>query len=193
MNTRIKTTTLAFIILWVPTMLHAQTSNTMKREHVQRFNISYVFGGQVYNDTFIYNPGMSFEGSYGVKVSEDVSIAIGTGYMGLLNENFIPVFIETIGYHHRKNRQRFIKFQGGYSFAWSNESYTRENYDINDGMFFDFGIGRIWEINENLNLAIQTSYRHQFASMNYTMYGNQEFNDVINFDMLVLTVGIINL
>lgn len=188
-----KTTTLALILFLTINSLQAQSrENENHKKSIQKLNISYVFGGQIYNDNFIYNPGVSMEASYGFKVSKDVSIGLGTGYMGLSDENFIPVFIETIGYHERKGRHRYIKFQGGYSFAWSNESYTRENYDINDGIFFDFGLGREWEINNNLSLTVQTSYRHQFATMKYTMFGNQEFNDVINYDMLVLSVGIIN-
>lgn len=189
-----KIITIALVTFLAISSLNAQTTKKhTNKKSIQRFNISYVFGGQVYNDNLIYNPGISMEASYGLKISEDVSVGIGSGYMGLKNENFIPLFIETIGYHERKGRHRYVKFQGGYSFAWSNDDYTSENYDIKDGIFFDFGIGRKWEINENLKLTIQTSYRHQFATMSYTMFGDQEFNDVLNFDMLILSVGIINL
>lgn len=174
----------------------AISNNTLaqnKKDLIQRVNISYVFGAQVYNDNFIYNPGIAVEGALGLRLSDDVSMGFGTGYMGLSNENFIPIFIEAIGYHERKGRHRYMKFQGGYSLAWSNDSHTKEDYDIDNGLFFDLALGRHWSINEKLKLSIQTSYRHQFASLHYTAFGSQEFNDVVNFDMIVMSVGLIKL
>lgn len=157
----------------------------------QRLEASYIFGGQVYNNSLIYNPGFSFQGAYGRMINESVGVGIGTGYMHFEHENFVPLFLEVMGYKKNKSITPLIKMQVGYSFAWYSGNMEIQGYHFHGGVYFDAGVGRKISINTNCSVLFQLSYRHQFAHMRYEIFGGQDYKEAMNYDMLVITLGLI--
>jgi hypothetical protein len=150
-----------------------------------------VFGGQVYNNNLVYNPGFSMQTAYGLMVNESVGIGFGAGYYVLQQEHFLPVFIEAMGYKKNKKNTPVIKMQIGYSIGWYSGSVNMKGYNFNGGVFIDAGIGRKIQLNERLSLFFQCSYRHQFAKMEYEVYGTEQYTEVLNYDMVVISLGLI--
>jgi len=157
----------------------------------QSVNASYVFGGQFYNDNFLYNPGYSVRFSSGKKIHNDVSLGLGSGLMVLTNENFIPLYIEIIGNKKSKDNTPFICFQGGYSIGWNSNTKANENYDFKGGAFINSGIGRKIKINDAYALLFHWSYCHQFAKIDYSVFGGQSISETVNYDMIKLSLGIL--
>ncbi len=157
----------------------------------QRIDISYIFGGQVYNNTLNYNPGYSLQLSYGIMMNESVGFGFGIGHITLENERFLPVYLEAIGYKKNKESSPLIKMQVGYSFGWYSGSVIMNDYDFMGGFYFDAGVGRKISINDNYSLFFHWSYRHQFARMEYEVYGSQNYTEALNYDMLVISLGLI--
>ncbi len=157
----------------------------------QRLEAAYIFGGQIYNNTMIYNPGFSFQGAYGRMLNESVGVGLGTGYMHFEHENFMPLFIEVLGYKKNKASTPLIRMQIGYSFAWYSGNMELEGYDFHGGVYFDAGVGRKIGINAEYSILFHCSYRHQFAHMKYEVFGGQDYNEAMNYDMLVISVGLI--
>jgi hypothetical protein len=154
-------------------------------------DISYIFGGQLFNDNFIYNPGFTVETSYGKKIDKRVGLGIGTGYMSLTHEQFIPFFMEVNGYFKDKKSTPLIKMKMGYAYGWSHSTDNIPGYDFEGGFFFDAGFGRKIEINKKYSVMFHWSYRHQFGEIRYSAYAGKEYNEALNFDMFVLSLGII--
>jgi hypothetical protein len=180
------------IIIVYASFTFAQERQTLKELPLyQSINIAYVVGGQVYNDNFLYNPGYCISYSIGKKIHDDISVGAGLGYMPLTNERFIPLYIEILGNKKKKSNAPFIKFQGGYSVAWYTGRSETSIYELNGGLYFNAGLGRKIKINEKYTLLFQWSYCHQFAEMGYEIYGGQEYEEMLNYDMLQLSVGLI--
>lgn len=157
----------------------------------QRIDASYIFGGQVYNNNFIYNPGFSFQASYGLRLSESVGIGVGTGYSFLKNEHFIPIFLEATGCRKNKASSPVVAMQVGYAHGWYTGNLADRDYDFHGGVFIDAGLGRKIQINTDYSLFFHWSYRHHFASMSYEIFGGMEYKESLNYDMLVISLGII--
>lgn len=157
----------------------------------QQLNAGYIIGAQVYNDNFIYNPGFQFKTSYGVFINKNVAIGLGTGLKLHENESFIPVFTEIIGYKKNKSNTPLIQMQLGYSIGWDNTPSNIEGYEYTGGLFIDVGMGRKIKLNNNYSLLFQWSYQHQFAKMEYDIFKTSNYSQVINYDMIVITLGVI--
>jgi hypothetical protein len=157
----------------------------------QRFDASYVFGGQVYNNNFIYNPGFSFQSTYGIQLNESVAVGLGTGYTFLKDEHFMPFFIEASGSRKNKYGSPTVTMQFGYAHGWYTGDIPNVNYDFRGGFFIDAGLGRKIPINRGYSFYFHWSYRHQFARMSYEVFGGQEFTESLNYDMLVISLGLI--
>lgn len=170
--------------------LNAQ-KDASKEKFYQSLNLSYIVGGQVYNDNFLYNPGYSLKFSYGKKVNSDISIGLGTGYLSLSNENFLNHFVEIIGKKKKKNNTPFVNFQGGYSIGWLNSTNSSQYYKINGGIFINAGLGRMIKINEKYILLFHWSYCHQFAKMEYEIFGGNDYSEILNYDMLQISIGVL--
>ena len=186
-----KITCTAFMLVICFCTAHAQkTLNPDSLTLYQRLDASYVFGGQIYNNNFIYNPGFSFSASMGLKLNESVAVGAGAGYYKLENENFIPLFVEATGCRKNKENSPMITMQVGYAPAWS-AGHLQQNYKFRGGIYIDAGMGRRYNVNKNLALYFHWSYRHQFARMEYQIFGDQQYSEALNYDMLVISLGII--
>ncbi len=178
-----------FLIVFTNTA-HAKKTKKDTLQSYQTINASYAFGGQIYNDNFIYNPGASFQASFGFKISKDLQVGIGTGYMSFEDENFIPIYFEVLGYKKKKKRNSpYIRMQMGYSLGWNDSFPSDINYEYNGGAFIDVGIGQKIPFNKKYAVLFQCSYRHQFASMEYDTYGTESYTQNLNYDMIVFTLG----
>ncbi len=169
---------------------HAEKNNKDSLQCYQTLNASYAFGGQIYNDNFIYNPGASFQASFGFKTGKDLLLGVGTGYMFFEDEHFIPIYFEAIGFKKKKKRNSpYIRMQIGYSLGWNDSFPSDINYEYNGGAFIDVGIGRTIPINKKYAVLFQCSYRHQFASMEYDTYSTDSYSQNLNYDMVVFSLG----
>lgn len=157
----------------------------------QSFNVSYNFGGQVYNDNFIYNPGFAVSYSIGKQVHEDVAVGLGGGYLSLSKERFVPLFIEVYGNKKSKENAPFIRFQAGYSLGWNDEVGMNQNYELEGGAYINLGMGRRIVMNDKLTMLFHWSYCHQFAEMEYNIFNGADYSEVLNYDMLQISLGII--
>lgn len=179
----------AFILLFLITNVKGNDNYKLR---YTRIDFSYCFGGQVYNDNFNYNPGITIQGVYGYKLNSYVGIGAGIGYQQLTHENFLPVFFEVWGIRKDKKNPPSVRIQIGYAPGWYNQSVDLEGYSYRGGAFFDVGFGRNFLITEKWSVLFHLSYRHQFAAMKYEVYSTKEYKDVLNYDMLIFSLGIIN-
>jgi len=188
-----KCSLIIYITLLTLCDLHAQITDSTSDSHgtYQKLDASYIFGGQVYNNNFIYNPGFSFHASYGFRINESVGIGLGTGYSFLKDEHFIPFFVEVAGSRNNKAGSPTVSMQVGYAHAWYTGDMPNTDYDFYGGIFIDAGLGRKIAINREFSLYFHWSYRHQFARMSYEVFGGQKYRESLNYDMLVISIGLI--
>ncbi len=156
-----------------------------------RLDVSYILGAQVYNDLFLYNPGYSTQLTTSLQLQKTFDVGIGAGYTQLSNERFVPIYIEAIGYKKKKENSPAIKFQLGYSLGWSTLATNQENFDMNGGLYFNAGIGRKFAVNDQFSVLFHWSYSHQFAKMKYTVFESKPYSEVLSFEMLQLSIGVI--
>jgi len=169
-----------------------KSKTSLKKYH--KLNTSYIVGGQLYNDNFLYNPGYGFSISNGVLINKNVSLGLGLGGQFFEDEKFLPIYLDLTAYKKSKKNKKhssFINTQLGYSIAWNTALSSMETYDFDGGVFINAGVGRKTKINKELSLMFQASYRHQFAELSYKVSGVKDYSETLNYDMLVLTVGLI--
>jgi hypothetical protein len=155
------------------------------------FNASYIIGAQLYNDNFLYNPGLSLQMAFGRNVNKDIGIGLGTGYMKMKNERFIPVYLEIMGKKKQKPNTPFIRFQGGYSIGWSEATNSMVNYDMKGGFYINAGVGRNIRIFDKYSILFLWSFCHQFAQMQYQIFGDRTYSETLNYDMVQVSVGLL--
>ena len=148
-------TILISLIILTPRSLNAQNDNVKKHPNYQSLNLSYIIGGQVYNDNFLYNPGYSIKASFGKEINSDIAAGVGVGYMPLTKETFLPLYIEILGRKKKKDNTPFISFQGGYSIGWRSSTSSNHQYDLDGGLFINAGLGRRIKVNEMGNVIWQ--------------------------------------
>ncbi len=156
-----------------------------------KINSSYVFGGQIYNDDFLYNPGYTIQLSHGYNVSKGIFLGLGSGFINLKDHQFVPVFIEITGDKKKKSNTPFIKFQGGYSFAFDKSAIELKNYDLSGGIYVNMGLGHRIELNDSFSLLFECSYCHQASKMEYQLFNDNNYTQAMNYDYIMLSVGLI--
>lgn len=157
----------------------------------QTVEASYVIGAQVFNDNFVYNPGYSFSTSYGKKLNHSVGIGLGIASRTFEDESFLPIYGEIIGYKKNKANTPFIRMQMGYALGWDNRSSQAEGYEFSGGVFLGAGMGRKIRLNDNFSIMLSWAYQHQFAKMEYEIYSTTNYSEILNYDMITISVGLI--
>jgi len=170
---------------------NAQDTSQVAVHRYQRLDVSYIFGGQIYNNNLIYNPGFSMQASYGLQLNESVGIGLGAGYFAMHDEHFMPFFIETLGVRKNKASSPMVSMQIGYSLGWYAGEIEVEGYEFRGGAFIDAGLGRKININREYSIFFHWSYRHQFARMSYEVFGGKSYTEGLNYDMIVISLGLI--
>ena len=167
-------------------------SNRVKTYH--KLNVSYIAGGQIYNDNFLYTPGYGLSMSNGFLIKKNLSLGLEVGGQFFEDERFLPISAELTAYQKSKKSKKsksFINTQLGYSIGWNKAFSNLENYDFKGGLFMNAGFGRRTQINKDLSVVFQLSYRHQFAEIHYNNLNVRDYSTTLNYDMLVLTVSLL--
>ncbi len=162
-----------------------------KQKLSSKIYMSYILGIQAYNDNVLYNPGYSVLFTQSYKLSGNVDIGIGSGYISLVNERFAPFYFEVFGYKKKRSNSPIIKFQFGYSAAWYNKIGYLSGYDLSGGIYFTAGMGRQLRLKNRYSILFHWSYCHQSAKINHQIFGNRDYSDMINYDMLQFSIGLI--
>ncbi len=155
-----------------------------------RLNVSYQFGGQLYNDHFVYNPGFSTQFTQSYKLTKSLEAGIGTGYFHLLDESFIPFYLEVLGYKKNSRNSPLIRFQLGGTAAWYRSNNYSSDYSTSGRLFFSAGMGRRIQINERYSVLFQWSLCHISTLVEYQIFGGRDYNSLASYDMLQLSFGI---
>lgn len=184
----IKIVFLVIIITTINIKTQAQKEESNPIKLISRIEAGYVFGGQIYDASFAYKPGYSFSITESIKVNDFVNLGIGMGHFALKSDKFLPIYLEVMGSRKTESNTPFLKFQAGYSSAWNNNENNYADYDYYGGAYINVGTGRKFKIN-NANLLFQLSYCHQFAKIEYKVFGGQEYESHINYDMLIFSLG----
>ncbi len=169
----------------------AQDSTAQKKIFLSRIDVSYVFAGQIYNDSFIYKPGFSINVTESIMLVDDLGVGIGMGYLSLNHDKFMPIYFEAIGYKRKKGNTSLIKIQAGYSLGWSNAENSLSTYSFKGGAYVNAGFGRNIQINESYSVLFHLSYCHQFAKVKYHIFNGDEYSGTLNYDMLIISFGLI--
>ncbi|MBN2486939.1 MAG: hypothetical protein JXB34_13265 [Bacteroidales bacterium] len=176
------------------TFLYASSQINAKPDSLnvyQRLDVSYTFGGQVYNDNFTYNPGIAVFCVTGLMPNDNIGLGFVYGFHSMQNERFIPLGAEVIGYKSGNKGNSFIRMQAGYSIGWYQGETSLVGHNYSGGLFVDAGIGRKIYLADDLSVMFTLSYRHQFAKTEYEIFGKQTFTETLNFDMLVISLSLL--
>ncbi len=168
----------------------AQEKSKLELDKCARLEGGFILGGQVFNDNLIYNPGASFQYSYCLKSGEKAGFGLGAGVLFFEEEAFIPFYADFVGLINKNQNTKFLTFQAGYAFGWSSRYKSFQDYSFKGGIYFSAGLGRKFRFSEKFSPYISIAYKHQFASLTYKASANEEYNEDLNFDMIVLSIGI---
>ena len=168
-----------------------QEESTRESQMTSKVYISYLLGGQFYNDHFLYNPGFSALFTQSYKLTNSLEAGIGSGYTSLLNESFIPFYVEAFGYKKNKQNSPVIRFQLGYAAAWYRNKDYPTDYVLNGGLYFNAGMGRKIQLRNRYSVLFHWSYCHQSGSISYQVFGNNDYSSSASYDMFQISFGII--
>ena len=180
----------ALTLLIVPFITEAKYDKT-EGHFTSKFEGGYIVGLQVYNDNFLYTPGYSLHFSHDYRINETVHAGLGAGYVSMDKVDFIPVYGEIVGYGSKKNNAPFINFQLGYAFAQGKETRTSMYYSTKGGTYFNAGFGRKWRLSDGYSLSSRCSYTHQFASLEYKIFGQTQHTQFTDYSSLMFSLGIL--
>ena len=187
-------------IIYIILILFAQEAFAYSQEQSEtegtgrlssRLDVSYMFGGQIYNDHFVYDPGVGVQFTLNYKVSKSFEAGFGAGYISLMNENFIPIYIEAFGYKKNTRNSPVIRFQLGGVVAWFNTANYPSDYSMDGGIFFSAGMGRKIPLKKKYSILFHWSISHISAKVNYQIFGSSDFSSLANYDMFQLSFGVI--
>jgi hypothetical protein len=180
----------AVLILINYSNAYAQVENRLEIDKCARLEGGLILAGQVSNDNLIYNPGGNFQYSYCIKSGGNAGFGLGAGVQFFDEEAFIPFYIDFIELFNKSKNSPFLTFQGGYALGWSNLYKNIQRYSYNGGFCFSCGIGRKFRFNDTFSSYISFSYKHQFATLSYQTNAVESYREILNYDMLTLSIGI---
>lgn len=151
----------------------------------------YVAGGQFYNNTLLFSPGFGAKASLGKKVHDDIDVGIGSGFIALNKERFFPAFAEIVSYKNNKSNVPYLKFQVGYGFAQYSDNSLYEDYRLDGGICFNATLGRRIRVSDGFLVLFDFSYGHQTATLSYTALGEKPYKDKLDYEMFMLSLGIV--
>jgi hypothetical protein len=148
--------------------------------------LGYMAGGQVYNDSFLYNPGFKFDAATHYTVSPAVLLGVGSGLMSFTQqERFIPLYASFVGFTKPGTSGTYFLAKAGYSYGWDTDYAAFPDYEFNGGALINVGLGHRFLIHKN-SLLFSLVYGHQFAGASYQTPEGKEFSERLNFDWLAL-------
>jgi len=159
-------------------------------EKFARLEGGLILGGQVVNDVLVYTPGVNLNYTYSIKTGNNSCFGIGAGFSNFKDESFIPVYFDFLGLTGKNRNNSYVNFQAGYAFGSSELYKVFQEYEFKGGICFGIGLGRRFKLNDKFSAVIDLSYRHQFASVRYSLNGTREVENNLNYDMLFMNFGI---
>lgn len=179
-----------FFLISMPLSAQQEDDST-KTPLYKSINFNYIFGAQLYNDNFLYNPGYSMDLTIGKAVDNNLGLGMGLAYTDFSDKVFIPIYFEVLGKKNNKINTPFIKFQGGYSYGLDRSTNNMVNYDFNGGFYFSAGFGRMIMVKDKYEILFHCSYSHQFAEIQYQVFGETDYSETLNYDMIKISIGIL--
>jgi hypothetical protein len=150
----------------------------------------YSFGGQMFDEVFIFESGTSFQFITDIKASSKIYYGLGIGYEKLDSESFLPLYFSFKGLSDKKDQGPYLSFKMGYSFAWDKDFELYDNYEHKGGLLFGAGIGRMFEIKDTYKILFNISFNHQFVRIDYNTFDDIHYTESINYDMFTFSLGI---
>lgn len=167
----------------------AQDEKRMELEKCVRLEGGFIRGGNLSSDIHKYDPGVSFQYSYCLKVSDRAALGLGGGILFLDEQGFTPFYLDFIVGPKKKKSSPFINLQAGYAFSWDNESKRNTDYSSN-GPSFGIAIGHKFKPNNRFAPYLSLGYRHQILLDN----SSEDFIDAtvngFNYSMVLLNIGV---
>ncbi len=147
---------------------------------------SYLLGGQIYDESFSYNPGFSGELALYYSVSPAVHIGAGTAYLGTMQgERFLPLFASFIGFTKPESSGTYFLVNAGHSFAWGRDFEVNAQYDLKGSWNFKAGFGKRFNLGEN-SLLLGLALHHQWARGAFNSDFGGQFEEPLNYDWLAI-------
>ncbi|RLD27198.1 MAG: hypothetical protein DRI70_04755 [Bacteroidetes bacterium] len=188
---RIIQTMLVILTCHMGAIAQGKPDSEEKQPFSSKIYMSYIFGAQIYNDNVLYNPGVSVLFTQSYSLSGNIDLGVGSGYTSMGNERFVPFYLEAYGFKKMSSNSPIIKFQFGYSAAWYKNTEALSDYNLNGGIYFSAGMGRQIPLNNRYSLLFHWSYCHQSGKVDYQIFGNQDYSEQVNYDMIKISIGFI--
>lgn len=169
----------------------SQAEDKSEIELAYHLAAGYSFGGQIVDESLLFESGISFEFITNYKASSRICYGLGLGYERYDTETFLPLFLSFTGMTKKKDEGPYLSFQMGYSFAWDKDFNSYENYNYRGGLLFSTGIGRMFEIKDKYKILINISLKHQFVRIDYQSFDSGDYTENINYDMISLKIGLL--
>lgn len=162
----------------------------MKGSEKPKFRIAasgaYLIGGQVYDESFSYNPGFSGELALYYSVSPSVHIGAGTAFSGTMQgERFLPLFASFIGFTKPEASGTYFLVNAGHSFAWGRDFSVNAQYDLKGSWNFKAGFGKRFNLGEK-SLMLGLALQHQWARGVFNSDFGGRFEEPLNYDWLAI-------
>jgi hypothetical protein len=166
-------------------MAFAQLSDSTAKKPIQIVvGAGYLAGGQIYNDTFLYNPGFKFDASAYYSLSDAVILGVGTGFVSLSkNERFIPMYATFKGFVKPKQSGTFLLAKAGYSMGWDSEVDIIQGYEFHGGFMSNAGLGHRFILKKTA-LLLALVYGHQEAGAKFVNTDGKVYKERLDFDWI---------
>lgn len=168
--------------------LAAQESSASFRSEL---SASYALGAQVYNSNFLFRPGYALSFTHSYKLNKYVNCGLGSGYMQLDDEHFVPFYANLLAIKSKGDVENYIRCNVGYAMAYSKAITRMEDYDLRGGVFFKFGLGHTFPVNEKVALATELSYVYQNARLDYETYNSTTYTESLDYSFFELSIGFV--
>jgi len=152
---------------------------------------SYALGAQVYNSNFLFRPAYAIHYTHNYKLNRYINCGLGTSYMQLDDENFFPLYANILALKSKKDVDKFVRCNFGYALAHSKAINQLENYEMHGGVFFRFGFGRTYPINDKVALSTELSYLYQNAQLKQQSYTATTYTESLDYSFLQLSLGLV--
>lgn len=146
----------------------------------------YLLGGQVFSESFTYNPAFSVGVTAYKLLNPTVNIGIGvSGNFSLLGERLLPIYASFLGFSKPGAAGTYFLVNAGYAPAWRVSNSPLNQYAIEGGAMFKTGIGRRFLVGSH-SIMVGVALQHQWAKAVFNNDFGLNYQEKINFDWLAL-------
>jgi hypothetical protein len=163
-----------------------QSDSVANKSRNVRFSVGggYLLGGQIYNESFSYNPGFSADVSAYYGLNETIFVGGGAGIAALVQkEQFVPLYLSFLGFTRAEKSGTYFLLNAGASVGSGDAYEALERFELNGGPFFKAGIGRRFVIN-NFAFLMGVAFQHQWARGTFESAFGSSYSEPFNYDYL---------